>query len=156
MSGFDPRALVGAVAASGARYAIVGGVAVGLYGNPRVTFDLDIIVPEAAEDRRQIFTALESVLEDLPRARRWVSEGGNVRLETELGTLDVLEEGVEDLSWREIEGDLVMREARDGTPIALSGLRTLVALKRLANRPLDRADLAALEEIHGELPEGLE
>jgi len=156
VSGFDPRALVTAVAASGARYAIIGGVAVGLHGNPRVTFDLDIIVPASAEDRQRLFDALEAELDDVAKAKRWVEEGGNARLDTELGTLDVLEEGVKELSWPTIEADLVMREAGDGTPIALSGLGTLVALKRLANRPLDRADLAALEEIHGELPDALE
>lgn len=149
MSGFDPRALVVALAASGARYAIIGGVAVGLHGNRRTTFDLDIVVPASAEDRGLIVAALDGHLDEPERATAWVEAGGNLRLETDLGVLDVLEEG--ELSWEAIEPEIEWRSAEDGTPIPLSGLRTLVAPKRLADRPLDRADLAALEEIHGEL-----
>ena len=151
MTGFDPRALVSALAASGARYAIIGGVAVGLHGNPRTTFDLDVILPGSADDRRLIVEALADHLDDPERARAWVETGGNLRIETDLGVLDVLEEGESELSWDAVEPEIEWRTAEDGTRIPLSGLRTLVALKRLANRPLDRADLAALEEIHGEL-----
>ena len=151
MTGFDPRALVVALAASGARYAIIGGVAVGLHGNPRVTFDLDVIVPGDDDDRRLIVDALAEHLDDPQRAQRWVDGGGNVRLDTDLGVLDLLEEGEGELSWDSVDADIERRSAEDGTPIALCGLRTLVALKRLADRPLDRADIAALEEIHGEL-----
>ena len=151
MNGFDPRALVRALAASGARYAIIGGVAVGLHGNPRTTFDLDVIVPESEDDRKLIVDALSEHLDDPDRANTWIEEGGNARVETDLGLLDVLEEGEGELSWNAVEPEIEWRTAEDGTRVPLSGLRTLVALKRLANRPLDRADLAALEEIHGKL-----
>jgi hypothetical protein len=151
MTGFDPRALVLALAGSGARYAIIGGVAVGLHGNPRATFDLDIVMPDAPDDRARVVDALEAHLDDLERARTWVEVGGNLRIGTDLGVLDVLEEGAGELSWEAIESDIEWRSTEDGTRIPLSGLPTLVALKRLAGRPLDRADLAALEEIHGEL-----
>jgi hypothetical protein len=152
MSGFDPRELVRAVAGSGARYAIIGGIAVGLHGNPRATFDLDVLIPASAEDRRAIVAALSGRLSDSAAAERWVDAGGNMRLETTLGVLDLLEEGIGELSWETVAADLESRTAEDGTPIVVSGLRTLVALKRLADRPVDRADLAALEELHGELP----
>ncbi|MEK6277475.1 MAG: hypothetical protein AABM29_05640 [Actinomycetota bacterium] len=148
---FDPRALVAAVAASGARYAIIGGVAVGLHGNPRTTFDVDVIIPDELEDRRLIVDSLSDQLDDPAVARRWIEAGGNMRLETSMGVLDVLEEDIGELSWDSVESDLVSRVTEDGTTIAVSGLKTLAALKRLADRPVDRADLAALEEIHGKL-----
>ncbi len=34
----------------------------------------------------------------------------------------------------------------------IASLSSIVGFKRLADRPRDRNDLAALEEIHGELP----
>lgn len=35
----------------------------------------------------------------------------------------------------------------------LAGLRSIVAFKRLSDRPRDRNDLLGLAEIHGELPD---
>jgi hypothetical protein len=39
-----------------------------------------------------------------------------------------------------------------GVRFQIAGLSSIVAFKRLANRPRDRNDLAELEEIHGVLP----
>ena len=57
-------AVLGALARSGVRFKIGGGVALNLVGLPRATQDLDIFVDPTAENVAQLRQALHDVFED--------------------------------------------------------------------------------------------
>ncbi len=74
--------------------------------------------------------------------------GGNFRLHTRLGDLDVMQwlAGVEaDDPYRELVADAV-RGDLGGVPVRVCGLRHLRAMKAAAGRPRDLDDLAHLPE----------
>jgi hypothetical protein len=140
--------LVTELEADGTPYALCGGLAVGLHGCPRFTYDIDILAPKEA---------LERVREAAHR-RRFVLESGSIRFgagterERELHrftkvddqdalTLDVLLVGpAYDHAWRTratiaFEGRHLWVVSREG----------LIEMKRLSGRARDVADILALE-----------
>lgn len=142
------------------RHVVVGGFAVNAHGYLRTSEDLDIVPdPEPANLAR-----LASLLRDLgaraadasdfdqrempadPTDPADLSRGGNFRLHTRLGGLDVMqwlagidvENLFEELSSEAIEGELA------GIRVRVCGLRHLRAAKAAAGRPRDLDDLAHL------------
>lgn len=73
------------------------------------------------------------------------------RVWTDRGLVDLLREGAPPLDFATVHRDGLRADLGAGE-FAVAGLASLVAFKRLADRPRDRADLAELAEIHGELP----
>ena len=147
MAIFDIEAELGAVATAlnqqGIEYAVCGGVALAVHGHPRATKDIDVIVAETSVERtRATLRALGYTLEAAPmRFASGIEVRRVSRVESgELFTLDLLvvtpaiEEvwrGRQVVMWRELPLGVV---SRDG----------LIRMKRLAGRPQDLADLAAL------------
>lgn len=147
MAIFDIEAELGAVATAlnqqGIEYAVCGGVALAVHGHPRATKDIDVIVAETSAERtRAILRALGYTLEAAPmRFASGIEVRRVSRVESgELFTLDLLmvTPAIEDVwrgrqvvMWRELPLGVV---SRDG----------LIRMKRLAGRPQDLADLAAL------------
>jgi len=76
----------------------------------------------------------------------------HVRALTPFGLLDVIPEGTSPLTYCEVAA-AAHRVLIDGTEAPVCDLAHLVAFKRLADRPRDRADLADLEVAHGPLPD---
>ncbi|HWH44826.1 MAG TPA: hypothetical protein VNT32_08845 [Thermoleophilaceae bacterium] len=137
-------------------YVVVGGIAVIAYGYVRVTEDLDVMVPDTPETG----SALRELLQDwgatavsgdrLPDA---VFDGvHHVRALTPDGVVDFIPEGAAPLDFDSVRAGSVEAQL-DGQPAPIIGLAHLVAMKRLAGRPRDRADLFELEEAQGPLPE---
>ena len=150
----------------GVDFVIVGGVAAALYGNPRVTFDLDVVpslTPEswtAAVDllwslgaRPRIPEPLERI-RDVEQVRRWQNEKGMLALNfrTPDGSIEV------DLLVSEsgqIEG-LRQRAARvtlDSRTFFVASIDDLISMKRRAGRPQDLLDIAQLQDIQQRTPE---
>ena len=142
------EALTDALSLAGVPFAVCGGVAVTIYGAPRLTDDLDLLVPAAAVARVKSIAA--TVGFDVPAAPM-IFAAGTPRARTihrvskldgpELLTLDlvVVDGPLEDV-WKtrvivEWESRRVPIVSRDG----------LLAMKRLAGRPKDLLDIAALE-----------
>ena len=73
------------------------------------------------------------------------------RLSTRAGLIDLLREGAPPLDFATVRGNAHEADLGAGR-FHVAGLSSLVAFKRLAGRPRDKADLAELREIHGELP----
>ena len=162
----DPEGLLRAFSAAGLRYVVVGGLAVNAYGVIRATNDVDICPdPDRANLER-----LAALLRDLDAAQVGMddfdaaelpfdptsvddlAQGGNFRLETTLGNLDVMQ-------WLSgVPGDHAYPTlARDATIVELAGLSVPVcslaqlrAMKRAAGRPRDLQDLADLAIAHGD------
>jgi predicted nucleotidyltransferase len=146
---------------SGARYVVVGGVATVLHGHARLTADIDIIVDLAPAAASAVVDALAglglrprapvplSAFADPAARAEWVRgkamtvfslwDPSNPMLEIDLFLEHPLP--FDELWARSIEVTL------DTTTVRIAALDDLIALKRLAARPEDLQDIAALEII---------
>jgi len=144
------EALVGSFERGDVEYALCGGLAVAVHGHPRATMDIDVLV--RAEHLVSAIQVARGLGFDLPARKmvfglragtpREMQRVSKLDPETnELISLDLLivGPGLEE-AW---DGRIVVpwRE-RDITIVSRVGL---VAMKRLAGRPQDLADIATLE-----------
>jgi hypothetical protein len=135
-------------------YALIGGVAVGLQAEPRFTQDVDVVVwtddarwaglLEAAAD-----VGIRPRIDDpLPFATRTrvllLSHEGVVPIDVSCGALPFEQDLVEQAATIDV-GSTSIRVAR---PVHL------LVTKAIANRPRDRADIAALIEAHPDVDVG--
>ena len=139
---------------------IVGGVAAALHGNPRVTFDLDLVPsldPDswaAAVDllwslgaRPRISEPLKRI-RDVEQIRRWQTEKGMLALNfrTPDGSVEVdllvsESDQIEELRQRAIPITL------DTGTFFVASIDDLIAMKQRAGRPQDLLDIAQLQDI---------
>lgn len=134
---------------------IVGGFAVVANEYVRATEDVDFLIPEDADNDQRCVEALGHldglllgdgrpvVIEDFDR--------DHLRAESRAGIVDFIREGIAPLDFDTVAGGAHRVETEAGQ-VLVAALSSLVAMKRLAGRPQDLADLHALEEIHGPLP----
>jgi hypothetical protein len=134
-------------------YALCGGMAVVLYGYPRLTRDIDLLIPAADLERATAilstvgFTLPGGIIPfDLGRARERRIFRVSKRIGTEVLTADLLLlppylQGVwEDREVYEVEGTAVTVVSRAG----------LLEMKRIAGRPQDLVDIENLEATEGD------
>ncbi len=149
---------------AGVRYLVVGGVAVVLHGHPRLTADLDLVIALDAANIRSAVSALRS-LGYRPRApvsldtfsdpevrRSWIEEKGLTVLslvspEFPLTEVDLF--AAEPFPF-EPAHRRALCVAIGSTKVTAASLEDLIALKRIAGRPKDLADIEALEAIRRE------
>jgi hypothetical protein len=149
-----PRILRRLVSA-GVDFVVIGGIAVVLHGYPRLTRDLDVAFAHDAGN----LEALGGVLVDLGAKLRGVGDEVPfvpdrhtlqgielLTLETEAGWLDVhrLPQGVDRYESLRRNAERVPLE---DFFILVASPDDLIAMKEVAGRPLDQADIAALETI---------
>lgn len=158
----DLEALLHALARSGLRFVVIGGVAVGVHGYIRATKDLDIC---PAADRGNLET-LARLLHELeaeqleagdfdaselpfdPTSAEDLAEGGNFRLRTRLGALDIMQwvPGIDaEQAFAQLDAGAV-ELSFDGSAIRVCSLAALRTMKRTAGRPQDLLDLEQLPE----------
>ena len=158
----DPVALLRLLHERGVEHIIIGGVAVAAHGYARPTDDLDIVPAPDPGNLRRLANALAEI-EARPAERGDVApaefpadatsaedlaRGGNFRLETALGALDVMQwvVGIDaDDLYRELEHDALPFRLQE-TPLRYCGLSHLRAMKQAAGRPRDIDDLEHLPE----------
>ena len=139
-------------------FVLVGGLAVNAWGYLRGTKDVDIVPDPSAENLRR----LEQVLGELdgrvvvgdgvlkPTAiKTFLRAGDKTLVRTRLGEVDVLQglpqiPRYDELAPRATDTEL------EGIQVRVCSLEDLRAMKRAADRPLDRLDLEALEIAHPE------
>ena len=164
----DPAGLLRELHSAGIRYILIGGLAVNAHGVIRSTKDVDICPsPDAANlarlagllqrlGVRQLgvgdggFAAEEFPFD--PTRARDLAEGGNFRLETSLGVLDIMQwvPGIDaDQAYAILATDAQPASAF-GIELCVCSLRTLRLMKHAAGRPQDLQDLADLEIAHPE------
>ncbi len=143
------------------RYVVVGGFATVMHGYARLTADLDLVVDlEPHQAARAVHTLTGLGLQPRPPVdaiqfadpaarRQWIEERGLKVFsfwdpEDPLREVDLFVEHpieFEDL-WK--RSDVI---TLGGLPIRIACIDDLISLKRLADRPQDRADIEALEAI---------
>jgi hypothetical protein len=156
--GFDVLGLLDLL--EGVDLIVVGGIAAALHGGPRVTVDLDVVPSSAAPNVERLGERLESVdavirepgnrrlpvTAELLRSTISAPSGGQLRLRTKLGALDIL--------WRLHDGrgydDLLPTSvvlSDEARSVRVIGLDDLIVVKEAAGRPQDQQDVRYLELV---------
>ncbi len=154
----DPQLerLTAGLVAAGVRFVVIGGFAVIAHGHVRATRDVDLLVPDEERNDAACERALQGLharwADGRELSRGELSPRPHSRLSTDAGLVDLLHEGVPPLDYATVAAGALEADLGAGA-FKIAGLGSLVALKRLARRPQDRADLEELALIHGELPE---
>jgi hypothetical protein len=164
----DPGGLLRELHGAGVKHVLIGGLAVNAHGVIRSTKDIDICPAPDRGNLARLATLLRRLgvrqlgvgdggfaSQELPfdptRADD-LAQGGNFRLDTPLGVLDIMQ-------WiAGIEGDsaygTLASDARTATAFGIElqvcSLAALRVMKRAAGRPQDLQDLADLETAHPE------
>jgi predicted nucleotidyltransferase len=146
------------------RYLVVGGVAVVLHGYLRTTADLDLVVQLEPDNVRRALAALASrdyrprapvpahAFADADTRRQWVRQKQLTVFSLWSASHPALE--VDLFVEEPFDFDAVyaraIRVRLDRTEATLINLDDLLALKRLAGRPVDQQDVAALEALRSD------
>ena len=160
MSADDPGALFAALGAANVRYVLIGGWAVNAHGYRRYTADVDICPDPQRANLERLAAFLASAeakqlgteefepdeLPGDPTDPDSLAQGGNFRLATRFGTLDIVQwlTGIEEPVYERLAKGAVTAEV-DGVPITVCSLGDLLAMKRAAGRPRDQDDVMHLE-----------
>lgn len=156
----DPLPLLRFLYERGVEHIVIGGVAVTAHGFVRPSKDLDIVPDGSAENLVRLAAALEHLnaknaeggdLSDSefpfdPTSIDDLRQGGNFRLDTDLGELDVMQwvSGIDgDDLYAELSKQAVEGRPAD-VPVKICGLAHLRAMKQAAGRPRDLDDLEHL------------
>lgn len=153
---------------AGIEHVLIGGLAVNAHGVIRATKDVDICPSPHPDNLDRLATLLLQLgvhqlgVDDegfVPREMPLdptrpgdLAEGGNFRLETPLGVLDIMQwiPGID----AEQAYDTLLRDARQatafGVTIRVCSLAALREMKRAAARPRDLQDLVDLDAAHPE------
>jgi predicted nucleotidyltransferase len=143
----DFRDLLAEFARFGVEYALIGGYAVGYYGKPRATKDLDLLVSGLGENLTRVATALTAF-----GAPANVIQNARTLAENEIVHFGVPPVRIDLLRFADgIDTEKALQRAErvdlDGLEIRLISLADLIANKRAAARPQDLADAELLERV---------
>lgn len=152
----DLAAVTAALLDAKARFVVIGGFAVIANSYVRATEDVDFLIPDDADNDRALDAALATldahwIAPERPFAAGDLAGREHSRLWTRAGLVDLLREGAVPLDFASVSATAHQADLGAGR-FRVAGLSSLVAFKRLAGRPRDKADLDELREIHGELP----
>ncbi len=162
MPALRPRELLAGLLDRGVDFIVVGGLAVGFHGWPRATQDIDVCPGPAQENLERLAEALTDLgarpvgtgefdVDEFPfdpTDPDDLGQGGNFRLQTSYGALDVMQwiPGIPgDLAYRHLD-EKAIRASVLGLELRFCSLEDLRAMKRTAGRPRDIDDLAHLPQ----------
>lgn len=135
-------------------FVLIGGLAVNAWGVVRGTKDVDVVVapdPENLKRVAEVAVAIhghiqtgESFLSTPPSIAAQLASGERVAIETELGQLDIVQglDGVP--NYDELRAGATEAEVL-GTSVLVCSFEALKAMKRVAGRTRDKADLEDLD-----------
>lgn len=164
--------LLTALTSAGVAYIVIGGVAVGAHGVVRATKDLDICPAPERENLERLARVLldlgarqvgvggggfaENEMPFDPASPHDLGQGGNVRLDTRLGALDLMQwiPGIDaDHAFEVLRRNAQTAQAF-GIEVMVCSLADLRLMKRTAGRPQDLIDLEGLAAAHPEADAG--
>lgn len=165
MTRHSVEAIVSALEHAGVRYLIVGGLAVVAHGHLRFTADVDLVLDPEPDNLRRAVVALEShgyvprapvafaAYLDPAERQRWARDKGMIVFSASspqhaATEIDLFLEPPFDFAaaWPRA----VSQELEPGVHARFISLPDLRAMKRAADRPVDRLDLEALARLHPE------
>lgn len=144
--------------AAGARFVVIGGLALGARGVVRATKDIDIVVARDPENLKVVAEVAVAAGGHIQREEAMLgtpfsiaaelASGEQMAIETDLGRLDIVQglEGVptfDELHSRASEAEVL------GVKVAVCSVEDLRAMKRAAGRGQDLVDLENLEAAGG-------
>jgi hypothetical protein len=141
----------------GVQYVLIGSLALAAHGYVRATRDIDIVPAPDRPNLERLATALAELQaqliggELLPEVSLGVeslASGANFPVETRYGRLDVMQDEPGIPEYAQLAAAAFPVDVGDHE-ILVSGRDHLVAMKRAANREIDRVDLTRLEELSG-------
>jgi hypothetical protein len=156
--------LLRALDAHRVEYVIIGGVAVAIHGYLRATKDLDIMIAPDPENVARLWGFIEEVAAEplaigdfeanempLPfEPQSIIDGGGNWLLRTTFGRIDVMQYAPGAPEYEELADRSSLRELSGmAEPVRVCSFDDLIAMKRTANRDVDRIDLQRLLGGHG-------
>ena len=131
--------LIGHLQAAGARYLVIGGQAVRLYGLPRFTMDWDLFIP--ARDNPNLKAIHRALGDELDVDLEPLGPRGENRIQTYQTRWGVAQFH---LAVPGLTARVILDE---GTPVRVPSVRDLLASKLATNRPQDQQDIAFLNEL---------
>lgn len=155
------RDLLRALADAAVPYCVVGGVAVNLHGVPRMTYDIDLVVPTTSEALRQIDEVLvrlglqcrlpiklvdlaDDALREQLRAERNLIAVTYTDLRDPLREVDILVSPP--IPAAQLVAGAVTHQM-DEIPVHIISVSDLIEMKRATGRAQDLADVALLERL---------
>jgi len=151
---FDPLQLLRLLHDHHVRCVLIGGVAMRLYDERRLTDDLDVCF---ARDRDNCLRLADVLALVHARRRGWPAElpdlldasalllGGTFTLATDFGPLDLLGEPPGTRGYSDLASSATPIEL-DGLPVLIASREAMLRMKRAAGRPVDQADILILED----------
>ena len=152
---FKPQEILRLLTERGVDFIVVGGYAAVLHGSPRVTQDLDITFardPPNLEALARVLTDLHARLYGADRDSPFVADERTLArvelltLETELGKLDLLALPAGAPPYRDLREHAACFDV-GGFLVRVADIPQLIAMKEIAGRPKDLADIADLDAI---------
>ena len=126
------------------KYVVIGGIAAVLYGVPRATFDLDVLIEATTENAERLLRAMTEA--GLGTAALTTVEeilANEITIFTDRIRLDV-QTSTPGISFKEAWGRRVTMSYK-GQTLEVVSLADLLASKRAAGRDVDLADVQILE-----------
>ena len=153
--GFDPEQILEVLTEEGAAFLVIGGIAAGLYGSQRPTYDLDILPKPGIDNARRLGRALERLQarfrgigpgeHDIALDAQSLAGGANFVLTTRNGDLDVMPIVDGGRPWDQLARRAVSVPLRGGErSYRLISRDDLIAMKRASGRRQDIEDIVQL------------
>jgi predicted nucleotidyltransferase len=150
---FEADHILRVLAAHGADFVVIGGIAVQAHGYIRGTYDLDLIVKPTTLNLTRVSEALAELEAELRVPGRMslgdpheLRRAPLIEVMTKFGPLDIV--NVEQVAGPPPSYDALRAAALvvalDGVDVPVAGLSDLIRMKRAAGRDQDLADIEAL------------
>lgn len=142
----DFKDLLKLLHAHGVRYMLIGGWAVGFYGHPRNTADIDIWIAVDPKNFEAIIGMLKEFIGTAPTLDDFKKRPFQLRMGVPPNRVEL----ITDISGVDFEQCFQHRVTgtMDGSPATLIGLEDLLKNKRAAGRDRDISDVKYLEKYH--------
>jgi hypothetical protein len=159
----QPERLLAALQDGGVEFVVVGGFALAAHGYVRGTQDIDIVPDPAMPNLDRLAGALKRLRAEIDIGHLSPEElgigldagalagGGNFRLRTRFGALDVMQDLRGMRSYEHLRKNAVEILLGDvPRPLLFAGYEELIAMKAAAGRDQDLIDIAELRRARGE------
>lgn len=164
------EAIVAALEDAGVRYLVAGGLAVNAHGYSRMTHDVDLVIQLNRENIIPAFRAMANLgyrpmvpitpeqFANAELRQKWITEKGMTVLNfhSDLHRLTPVDIFVtEPFDFDKEYNSALLGEVSRSLFVRFVSIPTLIAMKKVANRPLDAVDIQHLRWIQEELGKGV-